>query len=397
VRPGSLLGWTVIVSTVALVASPVAVLAWSLVDPSAQVWAELWRTRLPSMIVETVVLLAAVVAGSVALGAGLAWLVAAHDFAGRRVIGWLLVAPLAIPGYVGGFVWLDTLSGVVGARGVRSLWLCALVLVLSLYPYVYLFARAAFADQGADTVAAARSLGTGPFGVFLRVALPAARPAIAAGAALVSMEVLTDIGTVRLFNVSTLADGVMRVWFGTGDAGAASELATALTGAALLLVVVDRLLRSGARRTRGAAEATMPRRRLSRIESAVALAVSVGVLMVALGVPLVRLVGWSVGWGDAPRGQHGRACGQHRHGVHGGGDAARAGSCAARTDCSSDGTRVDGRVCDARSRRGGGCGGGACGRRPAWMAAGWILPRRLDRGPGICTGRALLCGRVPGG
>ncbi|MBU6201877.1 MAG: ABC transporter permease subunit [Acidobacteria bacterium] len=293
VRPGSLIAWIVIAGTVALVASPVAVLAWSLADPSTEVWAELWRTRLPSMIVETVVLVAAVVAGSVALGASLAWLVAAHDFAGRRAIGWLLVAPLAIPGYVGGFVWLDALSDVVGARGVRSLWLCALVLVLSLYPYVYLFARAAFADQGADTVAAARSLGAGPLGVFLRVALPAARPAIAAGAALVAMEVLTDIGTVRLFNVSTLADGVMRTWFGTGDAGAASELATALTGAALLLVAADRLLRRGARRSRGASEATMPRRRLSPAESAVALAVSLGVLTVALGVPLARLVGWS--------------------------------------------------------------------------------------------------------
>ena len=65
---------------------------------------------------------------------------------------------------------------------------CAVVLVLSLYPYVYLFARAAFADQGADTLAAARSLGMGPWGVFFRIALPTAQPAIAAGAALVAME-----------------------------------------------------------------------------------------------------------------------------------------------------------------------------------------------------------------
>lgn len=292
-QPGALFGWAVIVTVVALIASPIGVLAWSLVDPSAEVWAELWRTRLPSMIVDTVVLVALVVAGSVALGTSLAWLVAAHDFPARRIVGWLLVAPLAVPGYVGGFVWLDTLSDVVGARGVRSLWLCAVVLVLSLYPYVYLFSRAAFADQGADTVAAARSLGSRPFGVFARVALPSARPAIAAGAALVAMEVLTDIGTVRLFNVSTLADGVMRTWFGTGDAGAAAELATALTGAALLLIAVDRVARRGPRRSRGASEAPMPRRRLSGRESVVALAVSGGVLLVALGVPLARLAVWS--------------------------------------------------------------------------------------------------------
>jgi iron(III) transport system permease protein len=93
--------------------------------------------------------------------------------------------------------------------------------------------------------------------------------------------------------VSTLADGVMRTWFGTGDAGAASELATALTGAALLLLTVDRLMRRGARRSRGASEAPMPRRRLSGAESVVALGVALGVLTVALGVPLARLAGWS--------------------------------------------------------------------------------------------------------
>ncbi len=289
-----MLGWATILGIVALVASPVLVLAWSLVDPSTDVWAELWRTRLPGMIWSTAVLLGAVVSGAIVLGTSLAWLISAYQFPGRRLIGWLLVTPLAIPGYVGGFVWLDTLSGVVGARGVRSLWLCALVLVMSLYPYVYLFARAAFADQGADTLAAARSLGSGPWETFLRVSLPAARPAIAAGAALVAMETLTDIGTVRLFNVSTLADGVMRVWFGTGDLGAATELASALTGAAILLIAVERLLRRGARRSRGAAEKTMTPRSLTRHSALAILSMTLAVLLAAVVIPVVRLVVWSV-------------------------------------------------------------------------------------------------------
>lgn len=293
-RPGSLLGWATILVVVALVASPILVLAWSLIDPSTAVWAELWRTRLPGMIRSTALLLTAVVSGSIVLGTSLAWLISAYQFPGRRLIGWLLVAPLAIPGYVGGFVWLDTLSGVVGARGVRSLWLCALVLVMSLYPYVYLFARAAFADQGADTLAAARSLGTGPWSVFTRLALPSARPAIAAGAALVAMETLTDIGTVRLFNVSTLADGVMRVWFGTGDLGAATELAGALTGAAILLIALERLFRRGARVARGSAERALIPRPLTRAGSIAIQATTITVLFVAVVVPLVRLIDWSI-------------------------------------------------------------------------------------------------------
>lgn len=286
--------WIAILGIVALVASPILVLAWSLVDPSGEVWAELWRTRLPGMISSTFILLVAVVGGSIVLGTSLAWLVSAFQFPGRRLMGWLLVVPLAIPGYVGGFVWLDTLSGVVGARGVRSLWLCAVVLILSLYPYVYLFARAAFADQGADTLAAAQSLGMGPWGVFFRIALPAAQPAIAAGAALVAMETLTDIGTVRLFNVSTLADGVMRVWFGSGNLGAATELASALTGAAILLIAFERLLHRKGRRARGTSEKVMSPRSLSPLAASGVLASVAAVLIVAVGIPLARLVDWSV-------------------------------------------------------------------------------------------------------
>lgn len=294
-RPyGAVFGWALIVAIVALFATPVAVLAWSLLDPATDVWAQLWRTRLPGMIVDTTVLLATVVAGAVVVGTSLAWLVSAYEFTGRKLISWLLVAPLAIPGYVGGFVWLDTLSNVFGARGVRAMWLCAAVLVVSLYPYVYLFARAAFADQGAGTIAAARSLGSGPLAVFFRVAVPAARPAIAAGAALVAMEVLTDIGTVRLFNVSTLSDGVMRVWFDTGDRGAATELASALTGAAVLLVAVERLLRRGARRSRGANETPLTPSRLSAVGSLSAFVVCTLVVMIAVVTPLVRLIDWTI-------------------------------------------------------------------------------------------------------
>ena len=57
--------WTAILGIVALVASPIFVLAWSLVDPSGEVWAELWRTRLPGMISSTFILLVAVVVRTV--------------------------------------------------------------------------------------------------------------------------------------------------------------------------------------------------------------------------------------------------------------------------------------------------------------------------------------------
>ena len=108
-KPGVAIGWIMILAAVGAFAAPVAVLVWSLVDPATDVWSQLWQTRLPGMIIDSVILLAAVVVGTLVLGSSLAWLVSAFDFPGRRVFSWILVTPLAIPGYVGGFVWLDTL------------------------------------------------------------------------------------------------------------------------------------------------------------------------------------------------------------------------------------------------------------------------------------------------
>jgi iron(III) transport system permease protein len=292
-RARSLPGWAAIVAVAAVVAAPVAVIVASLLEPSTEVWQELWRTRLPGMIRDTATLLVTVVVGATVLGTGLAWLVTAHRFPGRRVLEWALVTPLAVPGYVLGIVWLDTLQGPLGARGVRSIWLCAAVLTMALYPYVYLLARAAFRDQSADTLAVARSLGCTPWQAWWRVTLPMARPSIAAGAALVAMEVLTDVGTVRLFNVSTIADGVLRVWFGTGDRNAAAELATLLIGAAVLLIAVERLLRGGARYTQGGGRREVATTRRAGLATTVAASVAGwAVVAVAVVVPLLKLVRW---------------------------------------------------------------------------------------------------------
>ncbi len=292
-RARSLPGWAAIVAVATVVATPVVVIMASVLEPSTEVWEELWATRLPGMLVDTLTLLTTVVVGATVLGTGLAWLVTAYRFPGRRVLGWALVTPLAIPGYVLGFVWLDTLEGPLGARGARNIWLCAFALTLALYPYVYLLARAAFREQSPTSVAVARSLGCSPFGAWWRVTLPMARPSIAAGAALVAMEVLTDVGTVRLFNVSTIADGVLRVWFGTGNRNAAAELATLLIAGAVLLIAIERLLRGRARFTQaGRREAVVPDAP-NRIGALGAMVLGWGVVAVAVVIPVVTLLRWA--------------------------------------------------------------------------------------------------------
>jgi iron(III) transport system permease protein len=290
----SLPGWTAITAAALAMAAPVAVIAWSIVSPDTDMWRSLWHTRLPSMITSTVALLVAVLAGTLVLGTSLAWLVTNRSFPGRRLIGWLLVTPLAMPGYVLGFVWLDTLSGPLGQRNVRSLWVCAVVMTLTLYPYVYLFARAALRSQAADPVAAARSLGCTRTQAFWRVTLPMARPALAAGAALVAMEVLTDIGTVRLFNVSTIADGVMRVWFGTGNRDGAAEVSLLLIAAAAGLITLERFGRGRGRYAQQHARQHPGVETLGRVGTLASIGMAVAVVALAVVVPVARLVGWAL-------------------------------------------------------------------------------------------------------
>ena len=207
-------------------------------------------------------------AGTFMVGTGAAWLVTMTDFPGRRWLEVALVIPLAFPAYVLAYAYthlLDhpgiiqtTLRDVTG-WGPRDYWFpeirsmggAAIMLILVLYPYVYLLARASFLGQSATTFLAARSLGKSPVRAFLTVSLPLARPAIAAGVLLTMMETIADFGTVSYFGVQTFATGIYNSWFAMADRGAAAQLSLGLMAFALLLAVLERTNRGRARFSNG--------------------------------------------------------------------------------------------------------------------------------------------------
>ena len=114
-----------------------------------------------------------------------------------------------------------------------------------LYPYVYLLARAAFAAQSRAQFKAARSLGAAPGRAFIRVALPAARPAIAGGLALVLMEVLADFGVADYFAIPTFSTGIFRSWLLMGDKLAAMKLAAMMLVFVIALIALEMRTRKG--------------------------------------------------------------------------------------------------------------------------------------------------------
>lgn len=300
-----------------LVVVPVAMLAASVLRPNTEVWSQQWRTRLPGELVSTAVLLALVAVGTTVLGAGLAWLVSAYRFPGSRVFGWMLILPLAMPSYILGFLtlstfgrtgpiqdaWRDSFGTEAWFPDVESVGGAAIAFTLVLYPYVYLLTRAALRDQAAGAYHAARTLGAGPGEATRRVVLPLVRPAIAAGGAVVMMETLTDFATVQYFDVDTVSVGVFRIWRGTYDRDAASEIATLVLGFALLAIGLERIARGRARYGQsGGADAGMVIHRLSGGRAAAATALCAGIVLAAFVGPVLQLMRWAVAEQTGDRG-----------------------------------------------------------------------------------------------
>ena len=286
---------------------PVAAVAAGVVAAGSAPWARAEAAGWVPLTVRTLVLLALTLAGTVVLGTGLAWLTTAYRFPGRRALSWLLVLPTAVPAYILGLVWSTQLSyagpvqrawralpGDLPFPPVRTLPVAAAVLTLSLYPYVYLLARTAFAHQAATPYAAARALGLAPWQATRRVMLPLARPSIAAGAVLVGIETLSDFATVHYFGVDTLSVGIYRVWRGQFDRPAATVLALLVLLIALALLAAERALRGRARYSPDVARATpVEPERLTGVRAWAACGACATVLALAVVVPLLTLVRWS--------------------------------------------------------------------------------------------------------
>ena len=216
-------------------------LQWN--SASQEILQAMAQTVLPSYVGGSLRLCFWVALGVISMGTVSAAAVTLFEFPAKRFLEWALLLPLAMPAYVVAYaysdflqfsgpvqMWLRELTALQGPLwpDVRSVWGAAAVLSCTLYPYVYLLVRAALVERAPQLMEAARLLGASLPRRIWRVALPLARPPMAAGVALALMETLADFGVSSYFGVTTFSTGIYKAWLVMDDRIAAAQLATFL-------------------------------------------------------------------------------------------------------------------------------------------------------------------------
>ncbi|MDC5804111.1 iron ABC transporter permease [Vibrio europaeus] len=238
-----------------LLVLPILAIFMTAVGETNELFTHLMSTVMPTYAFNTVVLVVGTMVLSLLFGIPSAWIMAMCRIPGERVLQWALVLPLAMPGYIVGYIFTDWFDfagpvqillrdltgwgpGDYWFPDIRTLTGAIIVLALVLYPYVYLLCRAAFMEQNVSLLQSARLLKCSPWESFRRISLPLVRPSIAVGLSLVAMETIGDFGTVSYFAVNTLTTAVYDTWLGYSSLTAAAKIS------AIMLVVVILLLSS---------------------------------------------------------------------------------------------------------------------------------------------------------
>ncbi|MEO1304534.1 MAG: iron ABC transporter permease [Pseudomonadota bacterium] len=274
-------------------------------------WTHILENRLAPYTATTLWVLVLTAFMILALAVPAAWLISQYDFPGRSLFGFALILPLAMPGYVMAYAWAD-MMGVAGpiqsqfrdwaGLSARDYWFpnlfsapgLAFVLASTLFPYVYITARAAFSMQSLATFEAARSLGARPMDLFWRVAIPAATPAIIGGLCLALMEAAADYGAADFLGVPTLGVGIIRSWTSFGEPNTAARLSLMLILIAGTFLVAARLFQ-GQRGTQNTSVRwrTPDRSKLPVLGGVAAAGLCTTILLICFALPVSRLV-WLV-------------------------------------------------------------------------------------------------------
>jgi iron(III) transport system permease protein len=190
----------------------------------------------------------------------LAWLGDRFDFAGKKILSALLLAPMMLPPFVGA-IGVRKILGQEGALnallqdcgllardhaidwlGSHRFWGVVALNALHLYPVLYLNVAAALANVDPAMEEAAENLGCTGWRKFRRVTLPLIAPGVFAGGTIVFIWAFTELGVPLMFDYSRVTP--VQIFYGIRDIGTNPfpyALVAVMLGATLLLYAASRL------------------------------------------------------------------------------------------------------------------------------------------------------------
>ncbi|MBF0442603.1 MAG: iron ABC transporter permease [Oligoflexales bacterium] len=199
------------------------------IDPA--LLSHLFETVFPNYLANSLFVLSGTLFFSLLLGIVSAFLVSHFDFTLKRYLDFSFLLPLVFPPYLVAIVYRELLGHFGPVQNILRDWLmvkspqgwfifniesrCGLVFVMSmtLYPYVYLLARAMFGMGSHTYIEVARSGGVSFPATVCKIIIPLSLPAILAGAVIVMTECLSDYGASSLLAVDTITVGIYKLWF----------------------------------------------------------------------------------------------------------------------------------------------------------------------------------------
>ncbi|MBK4216097.1 iron ABC transporter permease [Paracoccus caeni] len=269
-------------------------------DP-AELSAIVFRQRNLLLMLNTMKLVAVVLAIGTAIALPAAWLVTRSDLRGRGVVSFLMAMPLAVPGYVMAYAIIG-MSGYYGFAKhwfgitlppLRGLWGAGLALSLYTFPYLFLNLRSAFLGMDPALEETARSLGQSRASIFRHVMLPQLWPALVASWLVVGLYVIGDFGAIALMRYEVFSYAIYTQYSGAFDRTYAAWLSLmllAVTVAALFAQHAVTRNRRFSRTGTGSARKAQPMP-LGRMR-VLAWGFVALVVIASLGMPLLVLAHW---------------------------------------------------------------------------------------------------------
>ncbi|WP_236953185.1 ABC transporter permease [Ketogulonicigenium vulgare] len=256
------------------------------------------RPRILLLLGNTLQLVALVLLLGTLIALPMAWLVTQTNLRGRRIATWLMVLPLAVPGYVMAYALIG-MSGYYGFLShwfgitlppLRGLWGAGLALTLYTFPYIFLHLRAAFLGMDGSLVESARSLGLSPLQAFLRIILPQLWPALVSSWLIVGLYVIGDFGAIALMRYEVFSYAIYTQYAGAFDRTTAAWLALILLGLTLIALWAQARVTRNRRFSSGTLRRAQALR-LGRWQASAWGAIAL-IALCSLGLPLLVLGHW---------------------------------------------------------------------------------------------------------